>query len=33
MTTIITWILGLGMPIAAFLYTIAIDKRDGVNGW
>lgn len=33
MTTIIIWILGLGMPIAAFFYTIAQDKKNGANGW
>ena len=33
MMVIITWILGIGMPVAAFFYTIAKDKRDGVNGW
>ena len=33
MSDIIIWILGLGMPIAAFFYTIAKDKKDGANGW
>ena len=33
MTDLIIMILVIGMPTAAFLYTIARDKRDGVNGW
>lgn len=33
MTDIIIWILVIGMPVAAFFYTIEKDKRDGANGW
>ena len=33
MTDIIIMIFVIGLPTAAFLYTIAKDKRDGVNGW
>ncbi len=31
--TIIIWIIGIGLPVAAFFYTIANDKRNGANGW
>lgn len=33
MTDIIIWIFGIGMPVVAFFYTIAKDKKDGTNGW
>ncbi len=33
MTDIIMMVLIIGMPVAAFLYTIVQDKRNGANGW
>ena len=33
MLDIIILTLVIAMPVAALLYTVAIDKRDGVNGW